>query len=73
MQKRLSCCNLQTEGMTTNTNASNEITGIDHETQVHIKSYVEQHNDFLQRTLKFGSPLQKAKAHLFLHLAEGIQ
>jgi len=58
--------------MTTNTTASNELTGIDTTTQAHIKNYVEQHNDFIQRTLKFGSPLQKAKASLFLAIAGGL-
>ena len=44
---------------------------IDSETQQSVKKYVSTHEDFLQRTLKFGSPLQRAKALIFFQIAKG--
>lgn len=42
------------------------------ETQVtDIRMYVSGHKDFIDRTAKFGSPLQRAKALLFLEIAGG--
>jgi len=47
----------------------NDCGNFDLETVTHIKNYVATHDDFLKRTLKFGSPLQRAKASLFLKIA----
>jgi hypothetical protein len=44
---------------------------IDEETRKHITDYVNKHKDFLNRTVSFGSPLQRAKALLFLSIAGG--
>ena len=60
------------ETMTEDTTAYTEKTcNIDIETATHIKNYVSTHEDFLQRTLKFGSPLQRAKALIFFQIAKG--
>ncbi|KKG87789.1 hypothetical protein DU69_17300 [Methanosarcina mazei] len=54
------------------TNADNlPICNIDNETLTSVRNYVATHDDFLKRTLKFGSPLQRAKALLFLQIAKG--
>ncbi|BBL64253.1 hypothetical protein DU80_14305 [Methanosarcina mazei] len=47
----------------------NNCGNFDVETVTHIKNYVATHDDFLKRTLKFGSPLQRAKASLLLKIA----
>jgi len=42
------------------------------ETQVtDIRMYVSGHKDFIDRTTKFGSPLQRAKVLLFLEIVGG--
>lgn len=62
---------LYPESMTDNTAFTEKICNIDIETATHIKNYVSTHEDFLKRTLKFGSPLQRAKALLFFQIAKG--